>query len=325
MISVVVPVYNAREYIESTVHSILQQSYDDFELILVDDGSRDGSGEICDNLSSKDSRIKVIHKENGGVSSARNVGIDEAKGEYICFIDADDSVERDLLECLVKNATRYDVDISCCGIAQISLEKKETHVGSSELKVRINNVEELFQKFFSDALYKEVLYGPYNKIIRTSIVKEVRFNTKYTIAEDLLFNFECIEKSTGFYFETRPLYKYIKRDNSITTTAFSTKNFDYIYVSDLLFDKCQKKHMSALEAARVWVWVNKINICRELAYRRKMRKDYNAFFSSCMDFCRKNKEHVWGKLAPRAKLAFILLNAFPDVFTIEAAILRIIK
>lgn len=93
-ISVIVPVYNAEKYLHRCIDSILNQTFPDFELLLIDDGSKDQSGEICDEYAKKDSRVKVFHKENGGVSSARNVGIDNAVGEYICFCDSDDWVEK---------------------------------------------------------------------------------------------------------------------------------------------------------------------------------------------------------------------------------------
>ena len=107
LISVVVPVYNVEDVLHFCIDSILNQTYSDFELLLVDDGSTDKSGDICDQYARKDTRIRVFHKENGGVSSARNLGIDNANGEYICFIDSDDYVNSEFLDSLIKTKTLY--------------------------------------------------------------------------------------------------------------------------------------------------------------------------------------------------------------------------
>lgn len=116
VISVIVPVYQVEEYLERCVDSILAQSFHNFELILVDDGSPDGSGAICDTYASKDSRVRVIHKENGGLSDARNAGIEIAQGKYLTFIDSDDYVRPDMLKALIEAINKYNTDISVCGL-----------------------------------------------------------------------------------------------------------------------------------------------------------------------------------------------------------------
>lgn len=123
MISVVVPVYKVEKYLERCINSVLSQSYKDLEVILVDDGSPDKCGKICDEYAKKDDRVKVIHKENGGQSSARNIGIQEAKGQYISFIDSDDYLEKNAYETLIKVATTTNADITEGGVQSIpSLE-----------------------------------------------------------------------------------------------------------------------------------------------------------------------------------------------------------
>ena len=111
LISVIVPIYNVEEYLNECVDSILNQTYKNLEIILVDDGSTDKSGIICDDYAKIDSRIKVIHKKNGGLSDARNVGIDRALGEFIIFIDSDDYIDHSMCEILLAYASKYDVDI----------------------------------------------------------------------------------------------------------------------------------------------------------------------------------------------------------------------
>ena len=113
-LSIIVPVYQAKEYLEKCINSILEQSFVDFELILVDDGSKDASGTICDEYAKRDKRIRVIHKENGGLSDARNTGIKLANSDYLMFVDSDDYIEKNMLECLYKNIIEKDSDIAVC-------------------------------------------------------------------------------------------------------------------------------------------------------------------------------------------------------------------
>ena len=114
LISIIVPVYNVEQYLDDCLISIINQTYKNIEIILIDDGSTDKSGKICDEYAKKDSRIIVIHKENGGVSSARNAGLRIAKGAYIGFVDPDDWIAEDMYEVLYSNAKKYDADVSVC-------------------------------------------------------------------------------------------------------------------------------------------------------------------------------------------------------------------
>ena len=118
MISIIIPVYNVKLYLDNCIQSVIQQSYTDFECILVDDGSTDGSSEICDQWAEKDNRIIIVHQPNGGVSSARNKGLEQAKGEYICFIDSDDWVDVDYLSAMINNLKEKETDLIICGLTQ---------------------------------------------------------------------------------------------------------------------------------------------------------------------------------------------------------------
>jgi glycosyltransferase involved in cell wall biosynthesis len=132
-ISIIVPVYNVEKYLEKCLKSILHQIFSDFELILIDDGSTDSSGRICDEYLKRDSRIKVFHKENGGLSSARNYGIEKSTGKYIGFVDSDDYIAKDMYEVLYNNLQRENADVSMCG-------NYDVWGASMLLKLRINSV-----------------------------------------------------------------------------------------------------------------------------------------------------------------------------------------
>ncbi len=305
-ISIVVPVYNAELYVEDTVNSILAQTFADYELIIIDDGSADGSPQICDRLAEQDARVKVIHQPNGGVCAARNKGIELATGDFICFIDADDYIEPTMLQVLYDNAIEHNVDISCCGIVQTSLQGVSNDGYCTGTRRLITDMESLIKKFFTDPEYKEVLYGPNNKIIRADIVKAVGFDKRFRIGEDLLFNFRCLEQAKSFYFDNQGLYHYIKREGSATTSAFSEKRFDYIYVADILLDACRQNHPDAYQPALIWTYVHKLNMCHALKKHPEMKNKHPQFYQNCAAFCKQHKKAVWKRLHWKKKVKYLI-------------------
>ncbi len=183
-VSVIVPVYNTEEYLPRCVESIIAQTFTDFELILINDGSTDNSGKKCDDYAKKDSRIIVIHKKNGGVSSARNKGIDIAKGEWITFVDSDDWISSDFL-----SSFTYDADLMICGIELFGA----THTKQIPDSQLLQNTSEIYT-WLSSNCHLGYVPSPWAKIYRTSIIKtfEIKYNTSIIRGEDAIFNFDYI-------------------------------------------------------------------------------------------------------------------------------------
>lgn len=183
-ISIIVPVYNVEKYLHKCVDSILSQTLSDFELLLVDDGSKDSSGNICDDYASIDSRIHVIHKKNGGVSSARNVGLDAAKGKYIVFVDSDDFVDSDYLETLYP---KNDEDLVCCSfVLENATSQSSWNVFLSDCYGSKKALEENLTKFVFCAVYCKIYK---RDIIHTG---KVRFNELLSQCEDGMFVFDYL-------------------------------------------------------------------------------------------------------------------------------------
>lgn len=182
--SVIIPVYNAEKDLEKCLDSILVQTYKDFELLLVDDGSKDGSGMICDKYASIDKRIKVFHKANEGASATRNYGIDQACGEYIVFIDADDYVSSDYLEQFAK----YDADCIICGAQKFGLSNSMEILSQNKYE-GIENIT----NFINKNIYKNVIRTPWAKAVKSEVIsnKYIKFNPKVKLGEDTLFVIEC--------------------------------------------------------------------------------------------------------------------------------------
>lgn len=218
-ISVIVPVYKVEEYLPKCLDSIINQTYKNLEIILVDDGSPDNSGKICDEYAEKDNRIKVIHKENGGVARARNAGLDAASGDYIGFVDSDDWIEKDMYELLMENAKAYDADISMCGE---TVYEKGVCVSKREAE-RTEVIDKTGTK-------KRVVVGGnmgliWNKLIKSSALNNIRFNEKYDCSEDLLFMYEVIGNINKTVITNIPKYNYFRRPGGLTTREPSDSGF----------------------------------------------------------------------------------------------------
>lgn len=264
MISVIVPVYNIEQYIQRCLDSILAQTYSDLEIILVDDGSTDSSGSICDQYAQKDSRVIVCHQENKGVSEARNKGMDIANGEYIGFVDGDDLIDKDMFRVLHKNAVEHQCEISCCQI--ITIETDDSVSCPYERKTKLFNSDELAQGFFFDSFIKDIMYSQCNKIFDTNILKKVRYK-KYKYGEDILFVFETITLANRIYYDDFVGYYYLHRNNSAMRKKFDIQRLDYIDAARTIENICEKKYPFAVNDAHFWVYQHVLTAIRNfLAY-----------------------------------------------------------
>lgn len=210
MISVIVPVYNVENVLHYCVESILNQSYTDFELILIDDGSTDKSGFICDQYAEKDKRVHVIHKKNGGVSSARNVGLDNAKGEYICFVDSDDRLKLEFLMVMIDTLKSENAEIVVCGYQVVSKDKVVENRSFHDNGIDIVSRENIY------SLVGHTLYSAsWCKLFRHDIInnQHIRFLEDLTLGEDMVFNFMYTDYITSICVLNRTLYIY-NIDNS---------------------------------------------------------------------------------------------------------------
>ncbi|MBA4384754.1 MAG: hypothetical protein C0410_08460 [Anaerolinea sp.] len=227
MISVIVPVYQIEKYLPNCIESILAQTYPDFEVILVDDGSTDRSGNICDEYAAKDRRVKVIHKINAGVSAARNSGIDASNGNYISFIDGDDWIEPDFFSLLVSNLEKYSTDISHCGYTLDLKSKSIPMHGTASIKV-YENIEGL-QEFI---LGRKIEPGLWNKLYKRKLFDNLRLDESLKINEDFLLNYYLFKISNSTVFHDVCKYHYQKREGSASTSALSEYSFQLIEVSE---------------------------------------------------------------------------------------------
>lgn len=229
-VSVIVPVYNVKAYLNRCVQSILNQTEHNIQIILVDDGSTDGSSSLCDDLAKADNRIRVIHKENGGLSSARNCGLQNANGEFVCFIDSDDVISPYFVEHLLFLVTKYDCDISvgryeCFNETEPDFDTKDIDIEIVEGKKAINQL-------FVDSYVNATIAC--NKLYKRSLFDDLKY-PEGLINEDEALAYRLYYKANKVAFSSNIIYGYYMRANSITKSRFSKKNFDFLQIA---WDRC---------------------------------------------------------------------------------------
>ncbi len=225
-ISIIIPVYNKVKYVEALLNQITNQSLKDFECIIVDDGSADGSEKICDAFAEKDSRIRVIHKENGGVSKARNLGIENAVGRYITFVDCDDEVSPLFLETLYNDITDTNADMSMGGCVKFWDNKDKTIIPDMPFK-GVAAIDEVM-KTFAKKQYESGLYGTcWNKIFSKQLLGDTRFKEGLKLAEDLEFYLSLYPKLKSISFIDTPHYYYRQEADNSSILAKSNE-IDYV-------------------------------------------------------------------------------------------------
>ena len=246
MVSIVVPVYNVEKYIRYCLDSLINQSYKELEIILVDDGSTDHSSEICDEYARKYDIIQVFHKENGGLSDARNYGMKYVSGEWIVFVDSDDVLHVDFAKKLLLLAETYAADIAICDYIKFcekSIEALPQGKGSGRSRIweGLEGIKELlYQKSFTTSAW--------GKIYKTALFKDILFPVG-KLHEDVGTIYRVFEKAKRVGYLDQKLYYYLQRSESIIHSEFSIKKMDYVYQTKNIVNHFEKNNVTLLPAA----------------------------------------------------------------------------
>lgn len=224
MISIIVPIYNVAAYLPACIESMLQQTIKDLQIILVDDGSTDRSGTICDEYAAKDARIEVVHQTNTGVSAARNAGLKIAKGEYITFVDGDDYIHPQTLEVLLTSLASTSHSFTMI-LPEYVTEKRSnfSEITPTRFSTRVLSKDNLLQSLFLQRGQQRIPYqAVWNKLYRKELIDGLKF--KDVISEDTEFNVQVCCRSTSALLIAAPLYYYVQRPASIVHTRWNAKN-----------------------------------------------------------------------------------------------------
>lgn len=228
LISIIVPVYNVEKYLERCINSIINQTYKNLDIILVNDGSTDNSGKICDEFNFKDNRIQVIHKTNGGLSDARNAGLEIAKGEYIGFVDSDDYIALDMFETLYNLTQKYSAEISILSFYEM-YNGKLISVRDSKKLEQMDKIEAIKELLIDTKIQSYA----WNKLFKKSLFENLKFPTDKNF-EDIATTLLLFEKANKIVLLEEPKYYYLRRDDSIVGVRNYKTYKDYL---DVIYNK----------------------------------------------------------------------------------------
>lgn len=246
LVSIIIPVYNSEKYLRQCIDSCLKQTYENIEIILIDDGSIDSSLRICQEYANKDNRVKVMHQNNSGVSSARNKGLQKASGEYVFFLDSDDEICQNSIEFLVSDIKKYKADIVSAVYSTVDYLGNE-HCRYNDGQIKIYTGQE---PLIQSLKYDRQTNSAWAKLFSKDILQGVLFEEGRHIHEDGYFIFQCYAKKPKLVQHNEIVYKYYRRESSSTRGEFSEKYFDMIYFSDLKMKFIQNNHPTLIELAK---------------------------------------------------------------------------
>lgn len=310
-ISIIVPVYNVEKYLEKCINSILNQSFEDFEIIIVNDGSTDSSGEIANSLLTRDNRIKVINKENGGLSTARNAGLDVANGNYIGFIDSDDTISPQMYERLYKNIKDTDKDISMCRMLRV--EKDKQYPTKDFIGKEVLSSDECLKLLFLNKIDQSVC----NKLFKKKLFQDLRF-PEGKINEDFSILYRLFNRSMQIGYISKLDYIYYYRSNSITKSNISNKIFDRYYNAQESVEFVRDKEENIQKAAEYYLFYTSFCVLKEVLLsgnRRKFLKEYREIES----FLKNNYNTIANNsyIDKKFKHSFIYLLFFRNLYSLK--------
>ena len=223
-ISIIAPVYNVENYIDRFIKSIIRQTYTNWELILIDDGSTDNSGTICDSYAAKDDRISVFHEKNSGVSTARNIGLSMSTGDYISFVDTDDWLEADMYQCLINSIDTYKSDVSVCDVYHVDENKKK--------KRNVHCLRNCSNLIYQNDIYKSVFLSTatlWNKLFLKEVVINCRFKPDLSYGEDMVFFLDAIQNIKTISVVKDAKYNYVvNRKGNVVSSKLDSRSVEYL-------------------------------------------------------------------------------------------------
>ena len=285
LISIIVPVYNGEKYLADCLDSILAQTYSNFELILVDDGSTDDSFSICKNFEKKDKRVHVYKIKNSGAGGARNKGLELAKGEFIAFVDGDDVVSKDYLSNLLAGINQ-ETDLSCATYKNFSdrISFSDDHCSAKE----VSNVQAI-----EDLLLGKLAAGPVCKLYKRELIRELRFEN-FAVAEDLFFNYQYLKSCKNISTSSDVIYGYRENSSSLTKANFKLSRMDGLKA---LSEVAAQEKFS--EAACIRLFMEAYYIIEILDKYGQLKK-HPKQVKECKDIVRKYRRKVlFSKISPK--------------------------
>lgn len=303
MISVIIPVYNTAKFLRKCIDSLINQTFEDLQIILINDGSTDESGAICDEYSQRDSRIRVVHQENQGLSKARNVGLSLAEGDYITFVDSDDYIELDtylvVAEAIEKN--KYP-DLIFFREKSVDTEGKTVYVQGATPTGKIVKAN---RDFAEKRIIGELVNGVCDKVFKAELVQGLVFETGKMYGEDFRFNLEMLKKVNAVVYIDQIKYSYVMNSNSITHKSFNPNSFDQVYFKDSIVEIVKKDFPKYLKVCEKRAYLARLRICRPI-FHAHLEKKYQAQLHIYEQYMREHYDSVKQEMTFREKMEYVL-------------------
>lgn len=311
-VTIIIPVYNAENYIDMVLDSVCGQTHENLEILLIDDGSKDGSLIKCQEWEAKDSRIKVFHQANSGVSVARNKGLELTTGKYIMFMDSDDWIEKNMIEVLHDEAEKHQADAACCVLQEDPVETKEqdktavTTAFADKITVGKDQTE-------SGLLLLRV-WGPVCKLYRRDVIGDCHFED-YKVAEDLLFNTKviCSGRLQKVVLVEHPFYHYIIYPGSAMKQEFQEKYLVAMEVEKQCYDMLTAISPEFADINLIGCSVSRV-FEKYAQLSAEGRKKYKADFKYCKKFAKAHKKELLGTTSSHRKISGALKVYIPDIY-----------
>lgn len=307
LISIIIPVYKVEKYLEKCIESVLNQTYKKLQIILVDDGSPDNCGDICDRYAKMDERIEVIHKENGGLSDARNAGLKVVRGEYIGFIDSDDYVSKEMFENMYNTLISNNADVSICNFYTVIDDKNI--IKNEDNGIEIYNKLEILKEVLLD---KKIQSYAWNKLYKKELFKDIEYpvGKKY---EDIGTTFYILEKCNKVAASGRPEYYYLTRGDSIVNNNTESTVIDYIKLISDRYDYIDQKYEELRKYNVYYITKTLLTAFTDAFYLKDNSEDFlnvlNNFFDKVKEIFKNNEADVITLFNEEQKMQlYVLLN-----------------
>lgn len=302
-ISVIIPVYKVEKYLSKCVDSVLSQTYKNLEVFLVDDGSPDNCGKICDEYAKKDERVKVIHKQNGGVSSARNAGLEVCTGDYITFVDSDDWIEPTYVEELYNAIKKYDCDVSVCGFNEVN-EDGNIKCTSNYKEINVDCCKNNFyEAFFCKNNLRHYVWGI---LYKKNIFAKLRFPVGINYEDTYIMTDVCENIVNGIAIVKKALYNYAKFRTGSITKDISRKRFDVLVAKRRSVENVNMSK-SAHKFACVYLFYSYSDLFNVMKKNKQLKKELLSYF-------KKDYEKYKKDLPLKTKIRFFILRYFTDIY-----------
>ena len=274
LVSIIIPCYNIENYVERCIDSIIKQSYQNLEIIAVDDGSTDHTGKILDNLAKADHRIVVLHGSNGGLSAARNRGLDFMNGKFVICVDGDDFIDIDMVKSLHDTAVQYGSDIVACNY-YMYYDENEICIGNKlDISKYDMDSEEAIEKLFAP---QKRFVAAWAKLYKGHLFENVRYPEKIRFGEDMFTTHLLLDKSKRISYLSIPLYYYSQQGESLVRSDFNKHKLNMVRANREWLGMCNKKYPRLVECARNNLYSTMVNLCSYLCKEKKYYEDYEDY------------------------------------------------